>query len=160
MARKTTHWTFADATERGTFDDNGGGVKDRDTCILISDASQWYFDTGSTAWVRLTDSALLFTVGAVKTANYIAVVGDHVRYSTAGGTFPIVMPTVPAPVANDRVGIVEMVGDITTIVIDGDGNDIVAPNGVQAATATADLNRASIIWKFDGVDSVWRIESE
>lgn len=47
MARRTTNWTFADATERDTYV-AGSGVLDGDTCTLVSDRSEHYYN--GSAW--------------------------------------------------------------------------------------------------------------
>ena len=56
--RKTQNWVFTDAAERDTYDNNGGGVFNRDTCILESDASEQYYDGDSGLWLPLAGASV------------------------------------------------------------------------------------------------------
>jgi len=107
----------------------------------------------ASAWEKL--GALAYTLGAAKGAAYTAVAGEHVRVLAALAP-PITMPA--SPLAGERVGIVDTSGSVTTYTMDGNGNNIVQPGGSLVATATIPGSRGSYIWKFDGVDSVWRLE--
>ncbi len=78
MARKTQNWVFVDATERDTYNSGGGGVLDKDTCILLSDASEYYFDIGTTAWVALATGG-----AAIPTGNTLWVDGVNGNDGTA-----------------------------------------------------------------------------
>jgi hypothetical protein len=98
-----------------------------------------------------------FTTGAAITASYNAAAGEHVRYDTSGGTFTVSMPASPS--ANDRVGVVETAGDTTVLTVSGNGNNIVDPTTTSVgSSATVSSAYGSVVWKWDSVDSVWRIE--
>ncbi len=107
----------------------------------------------ASAWEKL--GALAYTLGAAKGAAYTAVAGEHVRVLAALAA-PITMPA--SPLAGERVGVVDTSGSATTYTMDGNGNNIVQPGGSLVATATIPGSRGSYIWKFDAVDSVWRLE--
>ncbi len=107
----------------------------------------------ASAWEKL--GALAYTAGAPKSAAYTAVAGEHVRV-LASSAPPITMPA--SPLAGERVGVVDTSGSVTTYAMDGNGNNIVEPGGALVATATIPGSRGSYIWKFAGVDSVWRLE--
>jgi hypothetical protein len=63
-----------------------------------------------------------------------------------------------SPLAGARVAVVDISGSGTAYTMDGNGNSIVQPGGSLVATATIPGSRGSYIWKFDAVDSVWRLE--
>ena len=107
----------------------------------------------ASAWEKL--GALAYTLGAAKGAAYTAVAGEHVR-ALAALAPPITMPA--SPLAGERVGVVDTSGSVTTYTMDGNGNNIVQPGGSLVVTATIPGSRGSYIWKFDAVDSVWRLE--
>lgn len=116
--------------------------------------------TGNTGWAPVPTTgggALTFTTGAPKSGAYTALIGEHVRVDSSAA------PTITldaTPATNDRIGVVDTDGGLTTYTAAGGGNNLIEPvTGNIAASVTVPPSHKSFIWKFDGVDSVWRLEN-
>ena len=86
---------------------------------------------------------------AIATANVTAAASQRVRYDASGGTFQIDAPA--SPVAGNRFGIKEVVGDVTAVTISGNGNNIenLATGDFVASFSLAQA-KVGVEWEFDG----------
>lgn len=64
------------------------------------------------------------TVTSIKTGNYVAVVGETVRFDPSGGTFNVTLPTAVG-VAGRRVVTKNVTSDVTGITIDTTGGQTI-----------------------------------
>ena len=95
-----------------------------------------------------TGTNLVFT-GLVTAGPTTASVNDFVKYDPSGGTFTVNAPATP--VADDRFGVKNAVGDTTTITLSGNGSNIEDP-GTFALSASVSVTGAgiSLIYQYDG----------
>lgn len=164
LAKTVDDGTYADIVQ--TLKTDQVGEEAKATQIAIA-AGQLWSNLGDDFFLKAypllrsvalgTSGNLLFTTGAAKTSAYNAVAGEHVRFDGSGGSFTITLDASPS--ANDRVGAVEVGTNATQVDMFGNGNSIISPSGLIGGSAAMTTVHGSFIWKFDGVDSVWRMES-
>jgi hypothetical protein len=97
--RRVTNYVFDDPAERDTYGPFGTGVWNGDRCVLLSDFSQWVWDTAKGAWrpdgaTSMSDATLIFQTAVDGTLPTIPAVidlpfGNPTLLSDAGPPNPL-----------------------------------------------------------------------